>query len=109
MTAQEMNSVFEALSAYDTPTLCNALECFPGIKRGEGFMDYTIQSVVPCRRTRIGKIATAKIAGKDPADPAHAVDIMDYYAHVKDMGPGCLVVQEDVDEKPVGSFWGRST
>lgn len=32
---------------------------------------------------------------------------MPYYAHVREMGPGCIVVQQDMDDVPCGSFWGE--
>lgn len=104
---QGVFKIFEALSCFDTPTISNALECFAGYKRGEGFMDSTIHSVIPCDRTIIGLVATAKIGTKCPPTPEENAKMMPYYEHVRNMGPGCIVVQEDIDPTPCGSFWGE--
>lgn len=107
MTEKEMLDIFHSLSGFDTPTICNAMECFPDCCKTEGFMDDTIHSVVACKRTIVGRIATAKIATRNPATPEQQALWRPYYTHIKEMGPECIVVQQDVDEKPCGSFWGE--
>lgn len=103
----QMRHIFAALSKFDTPTISNAMECFPNCKKDEGFMDYTIHSVISCEGTIVGRVATAKIATKHPATPEESAKMMPYYGHVRDMGPGCIVVQQDMDDVPCGSFWGE--
>ena len=107
MTKEEIRNYCDRLTKFDTPTISNALECFSDFKRGTGFMDYTIKPVVSCTTTYVGPVATAKIATEFPATPEEQAKMMPYYQHVKDMGPGCIVVQQDMDPKPVGSFWGE--
>ena len=107
MTQTELISYCRELQQFDTPTISNALECFPDFKRGTGFMDYTIKSVIPCGMTLVGPAATAKIATKNPPTEEENAKMMPYYAHVREMGPGCIVVQQDMDEVPCGSFWGE--
>jgi len=103
----EMQAIFEKLAQFDTPTICNAMECFSGCKRDEGFMDYTIKPVIPCNRTLIGVAATAKIATKNPPTEEETAKWMPYYAYIQEMGEGCIVVQQDMDITPCGSFWGE--
>ena len=103
----QLQEIFHALSQFDTPTISNAMECFPECKRDEGFMDFTIHSVLPCDKTIVGPVATAKIATKNPPTPEEKAKMMPYYQHVRDMGPGCIVVQQDMDPVPCGSFWGE--
>lgn len=107
MDNRQMQSIFEILSQFDTPTISNAMECFPNCRKDEGFMDYMIKSVIPCEKTIIGRVATAKIATKNPPMPEETAKWMPYYAHVREMGPGCIVVQQDMDDVPCGSFWGE--
>lgn len=107
MEKKQMLEIFEALSKYDTPTICNARECFADCKKDEGFMDYTIKPVIRCDRTIVGVAATAKIATRYPATEEEAAKLMPYYGHIRETGPGCIVVQQDMDEKPFGSFWGE--
>lgn len=107
MTQIEVMDYCRELQQFDTPTISNALECFPDFKRGTGFMDYTIKPVIPCGSTFIGPAATAKIATKNPPTEEENAKMMPYYAHVREMGPGCIVVQQDMDEAPCGSFWGE--
>jgi 4-hydroxy-4-methyl-2-oxoglutarate aldolase len=107
MTKEEIMSYCGKLTQFDTPTISNALECFSDFKKGTGFMDYTIKSAIPCTETFVGPAATARIATEHPATAEEAAKMMPYYQHIKDMGPGCIVVQQDMDPKPVGSFWGE--
>ena len=90
MTKEEIMSYCEKLSQFDTPTISNALECFSDFKKGTGFMDYTIKSVIPCTGTLVGPAATAKIATEHPATAEEAAKMMPYYQHIRDMSPGCM-------------------
>ena len=105
--SKSIAEVCEELKQFDTPTIANALECFESYDRTKGFMDYTIKSVIPCEGTIVGPVATAKIGTRYPATKEEAAKMMPYYEYIYQMGPGCIVVQEDVDDKPFGSFWGE--
>lgn len=107
MDRDEMQCIFEKLEQFDTPTICNAMECFSGCKRDEGFMDYTIKSVLPCDRTFVGVVATAKIATKNPPMKEEAEKWIPYYSYIREVGRGSIVVQQDMDDVPCGSFWGE--
>ncbi len=107
MDTKEMQKELAELSQFDVPTIANALECFPDCEKDKGFMDFTIKPVIPCEKTYIGRVATAKIATKNPPTLEETEKWMPYYAHVREMGPGCIVVQQDMDDRPCGSFWGE--
>lgn len=106
MTEQEQMAC-RALEKFDTPTISNALECFPGYDRRNGFMDPAIKSVIVCSKTYIGPAATAKIGTKEPPTDEEKEKLMPYLAHVREIGPGCIVVQQDIDDKIYGSYWGE--
>ena len=102
--------VLATLQAVDTPTICNALELVAGGRSAEGF---TLKSVVcadPALPAMVGFARTARIRASAPSTRP-AADVLDmrlrYYDYVA-AGPGpSVVVMEDEDAVPIGSFWGE--
>ncbi|HQR12167.1 MAG TPA: RraA family protein [Casimicrobiaceae bacterium] len=101
----------DALTTFDTPTICNALERLSPDTQGRG---YTRQSFVcgfPHLKPIIGYARTATIRSAGPGDaPIAAQHALrdDYYRSI-DRGPKpSVVVIQDIDENPgTGAFWGE--
>ena len=101
----------EALRAYDTPTICNALELVAPERRGHG---YTLRPLVAadpalkpiCGLARTGTIRAAAPSGR-PAAEDHAVRV-GWYEYVAASAMPSVVVLQDLDDTPgYGAFWGE--
>jgi 4-hydroxy-4-methyl-2-oxoglutarate aldolase len=98
----------EALRKFDTPTISNAIERFNLRKRTEGFMLPTVKKVLlKDDKPMVGYACTAKISAENPPTDGQKELLFDYYQHIIDTeGPKISVIQ-DVDDRPIGSFWGE--
>lgn len=97
----------EELKQFDTPTVCNAVERFNLRGKTEGFMNPSIKSVFPDRPPLVGYACTAKISAAQPPTAEQKDLLFAYYQQVKDTPAPPIAVIQDVDETPVGSFWGE--
>lgn len=97
----------EELRAFDTPTLCNAIEFFGVRPKIEGFMTPDIKCFLPYGKTMIGYACTAKISTSAPATTSQPDIWMGYYEKLQSSARPAIAVIEDIDEQPVGSFWGE--
>ena len=100
-------SQVEELKQFDTPTVCNAVERFGLRRRTEGYMNPSIKSVFPDRPPLVGYACTAKISATQPLTAAQKELLFSYYQRIKDSPDPTIAVIQDVDESPVGSFWGE--
>jgi regulator of RNase E activity RraA len=102
-------SVLEALRAFDTPTICNAMEIVAPERRLYG---YTVKPLVcpfPDLPPIVGYARTATIRAASPADAGARDRQAAYYEYVGS-GPGPTVsVIQDLDGAHVGhgAFWGE--
>lgn len=96
----------EELRKFDTPTVCNAVECFGVRKNTEGYMQPGM--VLRTRDTTpvVGYAATAKCSAAYPDPDGHKM-LMGYYEHVREMADPTIAVVQDIDPVPVASFWGE--
>lgn len=105
MTAPLTGDELAALRSYSTPTICNAIETFGVRGRAEGFMDHTIA----CRFPELGRMAghavTARISAKAPTD--REVPYLEVWRAFEEVPKPWVIVIEDVDDQPVGSYWGE--
>ncbi|WP_426956754.1 RraA family protein [Muricoccus radiodurans] len=101
----------EALRAWDTPTICNALEMVAPHRRGYGF---TVRQMVPastslppiCGLARTGTIRAAAPSGR--AAEVDRAARTGWYEYVADAALPTIVVLQDLDDTPgVGAFWGE--
>ena len=101
----------EALRAWDTPTICNALELVVPERRGHGFTirpmvaaDVTLRPI--CGLARTGTLRAAAPSGRPAAeDPAIRTG---WYEYVADAAMPTIVVLQDLDNTPgTGAFWGE--
>ncbi len=106
------DQLIHALTALDTPTVCNALEVVAPKRRGYGF---TVQPLV-CTRPElppiVGYARTATIRAAHPShlQGAEARALSDaYYAYIDAGAKPSIVVIQDLDgtQRGYGSFWGE--
>lgn len=107
----------DALAAFDTPTICNALELLVPERRNSGFTVETLLCPVPLTKPLVGYARTGMIrASERPALSSAELrqGRLDYYRYVASLvGPGesalpKVVVIQDLDSrKGVGCFWGE--
>ena len=105
MTDTPLNEAeLAALRAYDTPTICNALEIVCPERRALGFTTETLICSFPDLAPMVGYARTATIRSMEkPAKDgdAMAADRVAYYRYVEEgHQPGIMIIQ-DVDS-PAG-------
>lgn len=95
----------EALRAYSTPTICNAIETFGVRPRTDGFMDPSIVCRFPELAPIAGYAVTARIRAGEPAE--REVPYRDVWRSFAATPKPWIVVIEDLDLHPIGSYWGE--
>lgn len=96
----------EELRNFDSPTICNAVECFGVRKNTEGYMRYGMTLRTQDKTPVVGYAATAKVSAAHPDPDAYNM-LMGYYSHVRQTPGPCISVIEDIDCESVASFWGE--
>lgn len=96
-----------ALTALSTPTVANAIETFDLQPRNAGFMNPTIRALVTGDRPMVGYACTATIRAAQPKDPAIATTRRQMWEHILAIPAPRVVVIQDLDDPPVGAFWGE--
>ena len=101
----------DALVAFDTPTICNALERLAPDLQGRGYTTRPFVCGFPQLKPVIGYARTATIRSAYPlglSAPAQRALQDDYYRYI-DAGPRpSIVVIQDLDDPPGrGAFWGE--
>ena len=104
--------LLDALTAFDTPTVCNALEVLLPGTRGQGYTTRPAHCGFPALRPIIGFARTARIrARREPSDPAERLRALrhDYYRYVDAGRRPSVIVIEDLDgaDAGYGAFWGE--
>jgi regulator of RNase E activity RraA len=101
----------EALAAFDTPTICNALEVVAPERRTIGFTTDTMVCPFPDRKPMVGYARTGMIRSmeKPALDKAAMRQArLDYYRYVASgAGPKIVVLQDLDSKKGFGCFWGE--
>lgn len=95
------------LRSYDTPTISNALERFDIRSRTDGVMDATIRQIIPYGTTFLGYVCTAAIRASEPAKGDNRPLARSYFEQFSQTRLPSIAVIEDLDDRPVGSFWGE--
>jgi regulator of RNase E activity RraA len=101
-----------ALAAFDTPTVCNALEVLLPATRAQGYTVRPAHCGFPALPPMIGFARTARIrARREPTDPADRLRALryDYYRYIDAGRKPSVVVIEDLDgpDAGYGAFWGE--
>ncbi|MCY3856401.1 MAG: RraA family protein [Rhodospirillales bacterium] len=107
VTAQDL----ERLAAWDTPTICNALEMVVPDRRATGFTVRPMVCADPDLKPIVGWARTATIRcsvpSEAPADQQQRGRIA-YYEYVADGARPAIAVIQDIDPEPgFGAFWGE--
>ena len=101
----------EALAAFDTPTICNALEVVAPERRTIGFTTETMVCPFPDRKPMVGYARTGMIrAMSKPAIDSEAMrqGRLDYYRYIAEGDLPKIVVLQDLDSRRgFGCFWGE--
>lgn len=101
-----------ALIAFDTPSICNALEIVAPERRAKGFTVRPLVAPFPQLKPVLAYARTAIIRSKEPdglaKDKAKAKRLA-YYEYVeKGPRPSVMVMQDiDGDDRGFGCFWGE--
>ena len=96
----------EELRQFDTPTVYNAIDSFHIRPATSGFTKPGLSLNSPLEKPMVGYAVTAKVAAWKPGENA-AQKLVEYYDTVlASPGPSVAVI-EDIDEQPIGSFWGE--
>lgn len=102
----------DALAAFDTPTICNALERLDPKLQGSGYITEAFVCGFPAQKPVVGYARTACIRSAHPLGTSAAEQRAaqnDYYRYV-DAGPRpSIVVIQDLDgaQAGYGAFWGE--
>jgi len=100
-----------ALRAYDTPTICNALELVAPERRALGFTTSTLICPFPGLPPMVGYARTVLIKAMQPPRLSGAEQRqarLDYYRYVADgTGPKISVIQDTDSRTGFGCFWGE--
>ena len=103
-------SILDALRAVDTPTICNALEIAAGGRSTSGFTLEPVVCVDPGLPPIVGYARTARIRASAPSTQS-AEEMREfrlgYYEYMASGRVPSVVVMEDEDAAPIGSFWGE--
>jgi regulator of RNase E activity RraA len=105
-----------ALTAVDTPTICNALELVMGGRTAEGFTRLPLICARPQMGSIVGVARTATLRSRQPSTTPPAelkARRLAYYGHVAagqtgdDMEPTIAVIEDQDDAPGLGAFWGE--
>lgn len=108
MTTEPVSpAVLKALHTLNTPTISNAIETFEIRPRSEGFMSAQIRCMLPDLGTMVGYAATAKIRSSEKPPAGQALPRRQMWEHILSIPEPRIVVIQDLDDQPRGSFWGE--
>ncbi|ETX05062.1 MAG: hypothetical protein ETSY2_25165 [Candidatus Entotheonella gemina] len=99
--------LLETLRQFDAPTVANAIEVFDIQPRNTGFMDASIRCMFPDMGVMVGYACTAIIAANHQPPNPLPVERPDWWRKVAQTPAPRVVVMQDSDPQPVGSFWGE--
>lgn len=111
-TVEPDANALAALTAFDTPTICNALEVLLPATRAHGYTTRPALCGFPAMRPVVGFARTARIRARvAPTLPAgKLLELRHGYYRYIDAGPKpSLVLIEDLDipDAGYGAFWGE--
>jgi 4-hydroxy-4-methyl-2-oxoglutarate aldolase len=96
------------LRAWPSPAISNAIETFNVRSRNTGFMGPEIVCRFPEMPPIVGYAVTCKIrASIPPGDDPESVAPPVWWEHIESIPAPRIVVIQDMDQPPRGSFWGE--
>src|SRR2546421_9298218 len=102
----------EALRAFDTPTICNALELVAPVRRAVGFTRRPLIAAFPSMKPVVAFARTAIIRSREPhprnREEATRVRLA-YYEQIAAQPLPSIAVIQDIDgpDQGFGAFWGE--
>jgi regulator of RNase E activity RraA len=112
MTALFSQAELDALAAFDTPTICNALEIVAPERRALGFNRRPLVAPILQAKPIVGYARTISIRAREPhprsKSEARAMRLA-YYEHIAAAPLPSICVMQDVDgpDAGFGAFWGE--
>lgn len=103
LTAEQL----EELREFDTPTICNALDTMQLRPATSGFTHPGLHLRTPDTRPTVGYAATAKISALTKPTAAQKDLMFAFFEDVLATESPSIAVVEDIDPRPIGSFWGE--
>jgi len=102
----------KALTAWDTPTICNALEVVAPQRRAYGFTRRPVVSCFPEMKPVVAFARTALIRSREPhprdRDSANKIRLGYYEQVAAQPLPSVAVIQDiDAPDTGLGAFWGE--
>ena len=102
----------KALTAWDTPTICNALEVVAPARRAFGFTRRPVVAAFPEMKPVVAFARTALTRAREPhpRDRESATKIrLGYYEHIAEQPMPSISVIQDIDapDTGFGAFWGE--
>lgn len=102
-----LDNIIKNLEQFDVPTISNAIDMLKIRDVNKGFCDASIKQIIPSSKTIIGYAATAKISSLQNITEEQKKMPEKLLRLVYDSQKPVFIVMEDIDEKPIGSFWGE--
>jgi regulator of RNase E activity RraA len=99
--------LLDTLRQFDAPTIANAIETFNIRPRNTGFMNADIRCMFPDMGVMVGYACTAIIAAAHQPSEPPPVDRPDWWRKIVETPAPRVVVMQDSDPQPIGSFWGE--
>ena len=104
--------LLEKLKAFDTPTICNAMELIDSSFRRSGFTTKQLVAPFPDLPPMVGYARTASIRSVHPHEldsKAQRAQRIGYYEYIAEAPNPQIVVIQDLDGPDVGygAFWGE--
>ena len=94
----------ETLRRISSPTISNAVELFNIRPRTQGYSNSSIRCLFPELGTMVGYSTTATVSADEPS----RVDLAgEYWESVLRIPPPRIAVLRDLNNPPVGAFWGE--
>ena len=101
-------AALERLCAFDTPTVCNAIEVFNVRPRSAGYMDGRIRACFPEMLPIAGYAATATYRAAAPVRGGDVYSTIDAQVDSFSEVPGPpIVVFQDIDDPPAAASFGE--
>ena len=101
----------EALRAFDTPTICNALDVVAPDRRAFGFNRRPLVAPFPAAKPVVAFARTATIRSREPdsREPFGGKRTIAYYEHIAEAPTPSIAVIQDLDgpDTGLGAFWGE--
>ena len=99
------NAELDAIRRYDTPTIANGIEAFNVRPWTDGYMSPEIRCIFPELGTMLGYAVTGRVRASTRGEGSYSRH--GWWEAILRVPAPRVIVLEDVDDPPVGAFWGE--